>query len=1047
MRQTITSEWFNKPSIKRVLAFIFASMFLCISAFAQERTLTGTVNDASGLGLPGVNVSIKGTTTGVVTDLDGKFTIKVPGANSVILITYVGYKTQEITVGEQTSINIILVEDIKQMDEVVVVGYGVQKKKLVTGATVQVKNEDLVKSHVTRLESALQGITPGVSIVKQNGQPGADFNISIRGLSSVNGNEPLVLIDGVVGSLNTLNPEDVESVDVLKDAASAAIYGSRAANGVILVTTKKGKAGEITVSYEATYGISNATKKIDVLNAKEYAEIMNEQRFNSDPKKKPWFTQEYIDTVGNGTDWQKEAYKKNAVSQSHYVGINGGNEASSFSVSLSYKKEEGIFNIENKSNYERMGFRINSDHKVKKYLTIGENLTYSHRKTRSLGNGNQYNNFYHDLLGASPLIIAHDTSSYDGFGRSKFQDQQFNPLTTIHYYNNEEKKYDDIIGSIYAELKIADGLKFKSDFGGKLNFNYNTNFSDTFHINKYTFNLKPNYTQNMSRDFSYILDNVLTYEKNIGENNFLFMIGSSVEDNYYYNMYTQAYGKLYNQVPAISNVTKVDSAVISGDFGKGDGRFSYFGRFSYNYSEKYLLTTTFRRDVSSRFAPNKRVGYFPSISVGWTISKEEFLSNVAWLNHFKLRASWGQNGKEPYARYRYLSTVNGDNRFYYFGNERRVGISPNIIANSYLKWESAEQINIGFDSRFLKCLSFTFDYYNKTQKDWIVQKTVPGVSGIEGISADNPYINGGNVINKGVEFDLAYNKSFGDLNIEIRGNLAYNKNKVTNVPDSIIHGSASVLYNGSEEFYRVEEGYPIGYFWGYETDGIFQDSISIANYNYTNPTTGKVSKIQSLADPGDVKFVDRNKDGKISADDKTMIGDPNPHFIFGLNFSASFKGFDASIVLSGQAGNQVVKSYRAQERFFFNYTSDEINGRWTGPGTSNHFPRVVENDDNNNWRRFSDLYVYDADFLRIKSINVGYDFKRLFKDMPISQFKVYLSATNLYTFTSYNGIDPEIGYGSYYDASGSLRDGYASGIDLGNYPPSRTYMIGVSIKF
>ncbi len=1032
----------------------------------EIKQVTGTVTDANtGEPLPGVSIQVKGRTTGTVTDINGKYTLSI-SPKDVLIFSYVGYLNEEVVVGEQTEINLKLVPDIIGLEEVVVLGYGVQKKKLVTGATVQVKNEDLLKNNVTRLESSLQGLTPGLVIVKKSGQPGSDFNINIRGIGSVNGSTPLVLVDGVPGDINLINPSDVETVDVLKDAASAAIYGARGADGVILVTTKKGKTGVPQLTYDFYYGISNAPRKIDMLNAQEYAMIMNEQYRNVYPTgTKIPFPQEKLDSINNlgheGTDWQEEAYHKNAPIQSHYLGLTGGNENSTYSISLSYLSEDGIFDYKNKSNFKRLGFRINSDHKVNKFIRIGENLTYAHRKRRGLGVGNIYDNFLRTLLSASPLIDVYDPNEPDGFGRSHFFEEQLNPIAVMNYYYNSINKYDDIIGDVYVELEFINGLKFKTDFGGSIFFEHTSSATDTFTITSQNYNHVPDYRQYMERRFSYNWDNILSYEKTIGKHNLLAMVAMNVQDNwrFYEDINANAFLIHPNLDPVISNIflqTDIvgDTVYVKGDYGKTDSRYSYLGRLSYNYDEQFLVTLSYRRDGSSRFGKNYRYGNFYSVSGGWVVTRANYLVTPAWLDFLKIRGSWGQNGKEPNMAGRALATVGSSQRSYSFGNGWETGISPDVMPNPNLRWEASEQINVGFDARFLRSLSFTFDWYKKTSKDWIVPTTVAGISGIEGISSVNPYINGGNVKNSGVEFELGYIKNIGIIRLDLRGNMAYNKNEVTNVPGKIIHGSNSVLFNGSEEFYRVQEGYPIGYFWGYKTDGLFQSAEEIQNYKNSE---GKL--LQPSAKPGDVKRVDLNGDGVLNDKDKTMIGDPNPDYIYGLSINAAAKGFDFSINFQGVAGNQVVMCYRDEARTYYNYTSDILD-RWQwvdknqngvveeGEGTSNTIPRVTGGlENNNNWRKFSDLYIHDAGFLKIKSINLGYDFAKLTNKFPVKQFRVYLSATNLLTLTKYKGLDPEVGYGSYYDSSGRLVDAYASGVDLGFYPSARTYLIGLNVKF
>jgi len=1005
----------------------------------SSKKVTGKVTDTSGNSLPGVSVVIKGTTNGIITDSDGKYSLSGIPENATLQFSFVGMKMQDVKVGNQTSIDVTLTEETIGIDEVVAIGYAVQKKKLVTGATSQVKNEELVKNHSVRLESAIQGMTPGMSITQKSGQPGADFNIIIRGMGSINGSNPLILIDGVPGSLNSINPQDVETIDILKDAASAAIYGSRAAGGVILVTTKKGSKGEMQVTYDGYYGIANAYRKLPMLNAKEYASIMNEAAVNSGQL--PSFTIGQINSFGKGTDWQQESYNKNAPTTSHYISLTGGNEKSSYAVSLSYRKQEGIISIENKSQRENMGFHMSTQQNGKKWLKTGQNITYNHTNSGSIDDGNQWVNNQRGILTSSPLIPLYDPSQEDGYGRSSFSANQTNPIASMHYKYNSKNKSDNLMGNVFAELEIIKGLKFKSDFGMNLDISTTQTYSPIYDLSPNDKTTATSATQGMYRTFSYNWDNTLTYQKLFNKHDIMVMLGQNAQDM----RYTFVQGVKSDLIIAdfehavLNNATNLTSAQTTGTVEPQDTRFSVFGRLSYSYDDKYLATVTLRRDGSSRFGPDNRFGYFPSVSAGWVISQEKFLqSATSWLDFLKIRASWGQNGREPYDRYIFMPTITTTDRGYYFGPDESNatfynGASPERIPSPGLKWEAATETNVGFDSRFLGDFSLTIDLYNRTSKDWIVQ--VP-VKAITGISSPMPYINGGNVINKGIEFELGYTKTIQDWKFNVKGNIAYNKNKVTDIPndEKIIHGSSS-LFNQAAEVCRVQEGYPIGYFWGYKTGGIFQTKQEIDNYIHNG------SLIQPDAKPGDVKFVDLNHDGKIDDLDKTILGKGMPDYIYGLSLSASYKGFDFSLNLQGQIGNQIVQSYRDPGNWYANY-STEILGRWTGPGTSNKIPRVTfGNDPNQNMSKISDLYVQDADFLRVKSINIGYDLKKLLlSNVPIQQCRVYLSGTNLLTFTKYNGLDPEVGFSGGYD-------NFSSGIDVGFYPTPRTYLIGINVTF
>jgi len=998
--------------------------------------ISGVIKDAkSGEPLPGATVQVKGTSTGTITDLEGKFALEVPNETAELNITFIGYTSQTIVVGTNITFNILLSEVQNNLEEVVVVGYGVQKKKLNTGATVQLKSDELVKDHVTRVESALQGKTAGVSITKISSQPGSNFNIVIRGAGSTGGSNPLVIVDGVPGSLNNLNPDDIASVDILKDAASAAIYGTRASDGVILVTTKKGKSGEMVVSYDGYLGVSNPYNRVSVLNAKEYAIIMNEQQVNSGQS--PFFTPAQINAFGSGTDWQKETFNLNAKSQSHHIGITGGNDKSTFAASLSYSKEAGIFGIEDKSQMERFGFMLNSEHKVKSWLKFGQNLSYNHSNSSGIGDGNVYDNAIRNAIAAPPIMNIYDPKQADGYAKDpNMSPDQANPVALLHYKYNNQNRWDNIAADVFAEIEFTKNLKFRSDFGGKYDMGTNQTFNPSYQLTPVVYNSTDNATEKAERYYNYNFDNTLTFQKDFGKHNVLAMVGMNSQDSWFFIQSAKASSGSFSDFDhaVLSNYTTVTASDITGSIGKGDALISYFGRASYNYDEKYMATATIRRDGSSKFGPNNRFGYFPSVSLGWVITKEAFMTPYSnSLEFLKLRASWGQNGKEPVKSFQYMATMSKDQRSYYFGDEstKGVGFSPDILPNPNLKWESTEQLDLGLDARFLKHFALAIDLYNKTSKDWIVEVPVATITG-----QTSTFLNGGNVSNKGIEFDLGYSNNIGDLTYDIKANISFNKNKVTGVPtpDGIIHGATSVPFNGAAEIARVQEGFPIGYFWGLKTAGVFQTDAEAKAYKSSN---GAV--IQPNAQAGDVKFVDLNDDGKIDDNDKTQIGDPNPHYTYGINLGAGYKGFDLAVTLQGRGGNQVFEGLRSTERFYNNY-STEILDRWTGPGTSNHIPRVTRGDEaNQNWNSVSDLYIHDADFLRIKSVSLGYDFKKFIpKAVPISQFRVYVSASNLYTFTGYKGTDPEVGY---------TPNAFGSGVDIGTYPIARTYLFGVNVKF
>jgi TonB-linked SusC/RagA family outer membrane protein len=1021
-------------------AFLFyVLIFLIISqskAIAQlsSRTISGVVTSADdNQPLIGVGVKIKATTTGTATDVKGAYHVKAK-TGDVLEFTYIGFQTLSVTVSEANEISVKMIPMSNALDQVIVVGYGTQIKKVVTGATVHVGGSDLIKNHTLTVDQALQGQAPGVQVTSTSGQPGDALKVRIRGIGTIGNSNPLYVVDGFpTYDISTLNPNDIESLDVLKDAASTAIYGTRAANGVILITTKKGKSGKTQVSFDSYYGLQNPAKKLDLLDAHEYGIIMNEAAVNSG--KAPVYTLDQLNQLGAGTDWQKAVTQKNAPIENYSVSASGGNERSIYSSSLSYQKQDGIIGLPGKSNFERISFRMNSDHNLyKDIIKFGQNLTYSHSKQSSIGTGNIYGNSIRGLLNTSPTFPVRNP---DGtYGISTVSPEEVNPVASIDYTNNNRTITDRLLGDLFLEATIFKGLKFRSDYGLDLSYNSTNTFIPVYSLGTNNQNTNSTATMGLYRNTRTNWDNSLTYQKSIGKHNLTALVGSTVlrETTFYVSGSKQdLIIPDFNHAIIDNGTNDATQKAFGGITVPEHNILSYFGRINYNYDEKYLLTAIVRRDGSTNFGSNNKYATFPSISAGWVVTSEEFLKNVKWLDFFKIRAGIGQNGNDnvPTSNYyAYLATVSSTYNSYYFNGVKSTGTVPNKIPNPDLKWETSQQADIGFDATILRDLTITFDWYNKTTKNWLIVAPVPAIVG-----TGAPTVNGGDVSNKGVEFAVNYQHKFGNLSLGIGGNIAYNKNRVTDIanPEKIIHGATGVLTASTDEFYRAQVGYPIGYFYGLKTDGLFQTQQDVNAYAKNG------TLIQPGAQPGDVRFVDLNGDGKIDANDKTMLGDPNPHETFGFNLNAGYKGFDISVQLNGAAGNQIVNGIRTTDRYYSNYTT-AILGRWTGPGTSNTIPRVTQADEaNNNYGRFSDLYIENGNFLRVKTINIGYDFKKgLLKSLPVQQFRLYLSGTNLFTFTKYKGLDPEVGYGN---------DGWASGTDLGYYPQPRTVMLGLSIKF
>ena len=1054
-----------------VLLFTTQALFGSISA----KPVSGKVTSATdGEPLIGATIQVQGGTSGTVTDLNGVYHVDAEKGQTLV-ISYVGYLTKKVRVGDDNVLDVALEEDRQSLDEVVVVGYGVQKKKLLTGATAQVKGEDIAKLNTTNPLQAMQGQTPGVTIMSTSGQPGSGMKVQIRGLGTVGSSGPLYLIDGIGGDISSLNPADIESIDVLKDAASAAIYGAQAANGVVLVTTKSGRQGKSEISFDSYMGWENVSRKAPMLNSREYMTIMNEQQINSGNTPYDFSSMKSIyDSNGQlyDTNWIDQMFKDNAKVESYNLGITGGNKVSIYALSLGYMSQEGIVGGKDVSNYQRYNFRINSDHKIiDNMLKIGEQVSYVYVKSTGISVGNQYNNTLRGAFGTSPLAPVYATnifdgsqaeagseaSSYNGFYGSPYNATDYsdwyqydgNPYGNMMTNTKNNNKSAVFSGNAYAELTPMKGLKLRTVFGAVYNTSEYRGFSPFYHFSPYSYNdTRTSANQSMNHGLSMTWTNTAQYDWNIDEHFFNVLVGME-SSRYEGTSVGASNGYLKEGFDDWSHAYVNNGTATSTDDGLGAGgsphgesrNVSYFGRLGWNWKDTYMVNATLRADGSSKFAKGHRFGYFPSVSAGWTISNENFMKPLASVIDFlKLRASWGQVGNQNISDFQYLAPVKNSNTHYLFGTSgyddtesvsqlgTYWGAYPSRVANPDVTWETSEQFNIGIDARMAGGhLNVNLDYYIKTTKDWLVTAPV-----LATVGTGAPTINGGNVKNRGFEFNLTWNNMIGrEFRYWAGINGAYNKNEVGSIPtdDGIIHGSVNMLYDNSPEFYRAQNGHAIGYFWGYKTAGLFQNQQEINDW-----ITNGNGVLQADVKPGDVKYYDINHDGQINDDDKVDLGNGMPDFTFGFNFGFGWKGLDFSVQANGAAGHQIVQTYRNHANAQANYTT-EILQRWTGEGTSTRIPRVTTT--NINWQ-FSDLYVHDADFLRISNVTLGYDISRLWNSKICKQLRLYVQAQNLFTFTKYKGMDPEIGYGT---------DGWVSGVDVGYYPRPRTFLIGANVKF
>lgn len=1030
-------------------------------------TATGTVTDETGEPLIGASVIPEGQQNGVITDVDGKFNIRVK-AGTKLHFSYIGCKPATIAAG--TDMNVVLNAENSLLDEVVVMGYGTQKKKLVTGATVQVKGDDIAKQNSVNPLGALQSQTPGVNITQSNGFIGQGFKVNIRGIGTIGSSSPLVVVDGVANaSLDNLNPSDIESIDVLKDAASAAIYGARAANGVILVTTKKGKEGTSVISYDGYAGVQNIYKMPHLLNAQEFMAMQDEGRVMDGLAPYTWSTfipQKDLDAIAagtwNGTNWLDEVRNKDAVLTNHALNFSGGNADGNYSIGLAYTYQEATMGVpKDIPAMNRYNARVNSERVVKRlnghdFITIGETVNYKYQEIHgSFATGGIYWNGIHNMLVMSPLMHAYNQNGdyyleadrlQDGYNWDISNGANKNPIAYLDYLMNQnQSKSHYLQSSIYLQIEPIERLKFRTLFGYIYSGSSYRSYTPVYEITSYLRTEKDKVTQSLAQSSRWSWENTLNYTFKFDKNDFDVLLGQSVEKWGYNSDEISAAmeGSNFSDFAHayLSNVPFNPSSVtsVTGKPGGQGTLASFFGRINYNYDEKYLASFIMRADGSSVFARGHRWGYFPSISAGWVMSNEPFMENTrSWLDFLKIRGSWGQNGNCAVSTFQYLSLIASNNNWggYTFGDKADfvdTGSYAYKLTNPDLKWETQEQLDFGFDVRMLRSrLGIDFDWYRRTTKDWLVTAPV-----LAGYGADAPAVNGGNIINTGVELGIRWNDNVGkDISYSASFNVAYNKNKVTKIAneDGIIHGPSSILWEGAEECYRAAEvGQPVGYFYGYKSAGIFQNQAQIDAYQGALLNGEKTQ-------PGDVIWVDTNEDGVIDADDRTFLGSPHPKVTMGINLSFQWKYIDFGLNGYAALGHKIMKCYRDFVASpLQNFTSD-IFDRWHGEGTSNTLPRLTAST-SSNWNRISDLYVEDGDYFKIKNIVIGFDFKKAFKKIPFEQLRLYASVQNLYTFTKYSGMDPEIGFG------GENAGSYAQGIDLGYYPSSRNILFGINIKY
>lgn len=1044
----------KKMKFTKLFVFCVSSLLFSIFTMAQDVTVSGRINDESGMPIPGASILLKGTTKSTSSDFDGKFQIQAP-SNGVLTISFIGYATLQENINERKSIIVQIKPESQTLNEVVVVGYGTQKKSVVTGAISSVKASDLKDLPITRVEQSLQGRVSGVTIAANAGQPGSSSTIRVRGITSFGNNEPLWVVDGVIvdsGGIGYLNQSDIESMEVLKDAASQAIYGARAAAGVILVTTKKGKSGKMSVSYTGYTGFSSAAKKLDLLDATQYATIMNERYTNGyNSANDGSYKLPYAEpsSYGKGTDWQDQIFNDGAKRIGNEISLSGGNDISTFYVSFGLLDQEGIV-ASPISNYNRKNIRLNSTHKISKKLTFGQTLGYSHEKNIGLGNTNsEYGGPLSSAINLDPItpvVVTDPTEASsapystnqgimrdangNAYGISKVISQEMsNPLAYIKTKLGNYSWSDNFVGNAYLEWEVIKGLKIRSTVGGKLAYWGDENFNPVYYLNSSTINAVNSLGRGTNKGFGWNIENTVSYTKQIGEHSFSILGGQgSYVDNITsgtYVTYKDLPADNFNDASFNSGATQANITASAYD-GYEHIVTSLFARLNYDYKEKYLLTGIIRRDGSSRFGTNNKYGTFPSFSVGWVPSKENFWPENNVVTQLKFRGGYGITGSDAIGDFKYLATI-GTNRNYTLGDQGNVviGKSPNAPSNPDLKWEETSQANIAFDATLFHKLTLTVDLYNKKTSGILRDIVLPGYVG----STGNPSSNIADMENKGVDVELGYHKSIGKLNFSLNGNISYLKNKVTYLGDGIDFISGDASFQSMGAITRTQIGQSINSFYGYKTQGVFQNQTEINAY--TNANGGL---IQPNAQPGDFRWQDINGDGSISDDDKTFIGNPLPKYTYGITLNMDYKNFDLLIFTQGSIGNQIFQGLRRLDIANANYQTSAL-GRWTGEGSTNSYPKLSTVDNNKNFTNPSDFYLEDGDYFRFKTIQVGYTLpNNVVSKAGMTKARLYLTGENLFTITKYSGYDPEIG-------------GSVFGVDRGYYPQAKTYMLGVNLQF
>ncbi|GAA4432887.1 TonB-dependent receptor [Pontibacter saemangeumensis] len=1004
-----------------------ASLYLAASGASllegvvlQGTAVTGKVTGDDGQGVPGATVVVKGTTVGTATDANGNFTLSVPSGSNTLVVSFIGYETQEVAIGNRSTVNVSLATDVKALEEVVVVGYGTQERADVTGAISSVQGDALERIPTPTVAQALQGQTPGVQVTANSGAPGAGSSIRIRGAGTIGNNNPLYVVDGVQveGNINYLNSNDIASIEILKDASATAIYGSRAANGVVVVTTKKGKAGTSEVNFSAYTGVQSAWRELDMTNAAEYVALDNLARQAAGLETNPdWANPQ---SLGEGTDYQDELFRTAPISN-YQLSWSGGNENSTLYVSGGYFKQEGIVIG---TDFDRYTFRLNTDHKIGTRVKIGNTLQLSSTEEALVPNNEGLNTGVLERgIRQLPTVPVYNPDGTFAGPTGNFQGESENPVWLALESFNKNRNYR-VLGSIYGDVEIVEGLTFRSSFNLDFNYFRNQNFDPAYAIGNRR-NDANSMSVNNSTNRAWQWSNLFNYERTFGEHDLSLLAGVEAQDNYYQNAFARGGGFLKNaEIQHLNQATR--DYFVSGGASES-AIFSQLARVNYSFGDRYLLTASIRRDGSSKFA-NNRYGVFPSASVGWRVSEETFFKdNVSFVDNLKLRASWGETGNQNIgSNYPTYGVIQGGGRYALGADQIQVpGFFQGTQINPDIKWETTEQVNFGLESGFLQSkLTFSADYFVKTTKDMLLQLPIP-----ESTGPAAAFTNAGSIRNSGFEFALGYRNMDNAFGYGIGLNVTTVENKVLDLNGLVLN----------QEVSRTQEGKPLAQFFGYQTAGIIR----------TQEELDRVKPIQPNAALGDIIFVDNDGDGAITGDDRTFMGNPLPDFTAGLNGELTFMNFDLNFLFNSSFGNEIFSPIAR-----FGYSPDPgnkfrelINNTWTPENPNAEFPRLIAGDPNQNMRPDSDRWIRDGSYVRLKNLQLGYNVPTAISSKAkIERLRVYVSAANLFTWTKYDdGFDPEIGSARFLE--GQSNSVLEIGVDRGIYPQSRTFLFGVNFGF